>query len=450
MLSLQKRDIAVLVHFGRIQLLCCLFLLVGCSQLLETIRYSSSGGQERPRTERDVVLNPSLAGNKAAHNQAAQPPDWVLGMAPRLRQVREGGAKECSNRSFAWLGRICDDVLSAETVLFPETRREREDMCDDLRLAITAPSSEMVEPQVAFLLDGRRGVCLELGPLPTKGTHFSLARGANKLVVGYHNVVSLIDLPSLQEDKRLERLPSDIQSLHVSPSDAIALIGAGDGTVYRWSWEVSVHPSARMAGRFDLERYFSHANIVSAVRFHPSGRVFFSGDWNGNIVATLGYEQDIHAGRFDRNIFGTGFFTEATPSQKIGGGDGSRVDHLLIDEEKKFLFAAFDSGVVIGWKLRGLNRIARFSPHRGVIREMALSPSGTRVVTYGRDGRIVVNDILSELDEALGIMTYRSEIKAEWEIARVGTMDFLDENTLLVSTNEGLRLMSIESRGASR
>lgn len=438
---MQKRDIAVLVHFGRIQLLCCLFLLVGCSQLLETIRYSSSGGQERPRTERDAVLNPSLAGNKAVHNQAAQPPDWVLGMASRLRQLEQSSAEECSNRSFAWLGRVCDDALLAEI--------EREDICD-LRLAITAPIGESVEPQVAFLLDGRRGVCLELGPLPTKGTHFSLTRDANKLVVGYQNVVSLINLPSLQEDKRLERLPSDIQSLHVSPNDAIALIGAGDGTVYRWSWEVSAHPSERIAGRFDLERYFSHANIVSAVHFHPSGRVFFSGDWNGNIVATLGYEQDIHAGRFDRNIFGTGFFTEATPSQKIGGGDSSRVDHLLIDEEKKFLFAAFDSGVVIGWKLRGLNRIARFSPHRGVIREMALSPSGTRVVTYGRDGQIVVNDILSELDEALGIMTYRSEIKAEWEIARVGTMDFLDENTLLVSTNEGLRLMSIESRGASR
>jgi WD40 repeat protein len=178
--------------------------------------------------------------------------------------------------------------------------------------------------------------------------------------------------------------------------------------------------------------------------------VFFSGDWNGNIVATLGYEQDIHAGRFDRNIFGTGFFTEATPSQNIGGGDGSRVDHLLIDEEKKFLFAAFDSGVVVGWKLRGLKRITRFSPHRGVIREMTLSPSGTRVVTYGRDGRIVVSDILSEFDSALGTSSYRNRTTAEWEVDGVSAMDLLDENTLMVSTNEGLRLISIESRGASR
>lgn len=364
-------------------------------------------------------------------------------MASRLRHAEEGGTKECSNRSFAWLGPVCDNVLSVET------RREQQDVCD-LRLAIPAPSSESVEPQVTFLLNGRSGACLELGPLPTQGTHFSLARGASKLVVGYHNVVSLIDLPSLQEEKRLERLPSDIQSLHVSPNDAIVLIGAGDGTVYRWSWEVSSHPSARIAGRFDLERYFSHANIVSAVRFHPSGRVFFSGDWNGNIVATLGYEQDIHAGRFDRNIFGTGFFTEATPSQNIGGGDGSRVDHLLIDEEKKFLFAAFDSGVVVGWKLRGLKRITRFSPHRGVIREMTLSPSGTRVVTYGRDGRIVVSDILSEFDSALGTSSYRNRTTAEWEVDGVSAMDLLDENTLMVSTNEGLRLISIESRGASR
>lgn len=446
-LRLQKRDIAFLVYFRRVQLLCGVLLIVGCSHLTVSRGPSAILGQEAPRPVSDVGPERSFGEGQAVHNKAIRPSDWILAMASRLEasrldQVPENHAIGCLQRSFTWLGRICDDALSSET------RRELGRVCD-LRIAVTAPSAETVEPQTAFhqtafLLNGRDGSCLELGPLPTKGTHFALTSDAKKLVVGYQNIVSLIDLQSLQEEKRLDRLSADVQSLHVSPNDDIALIGAGDGSVYRWSWDVSVHPSARTAGRFDLERYFSHANIVSAVRFHPSGRVFFSGDWNGNIVATLGYEQDVHAGRFDRNIFGTGFFTEATPSQKIGGGDVSRVDHLLIDEGKNYLFATFDSGTVVGWKLRGLKEIIRFSPHRGVIRGMTLSPAGKRVVTYGRDGRIVVSDIISEFDEALGTSTYRSEITAEWSIAAVNAIELLDENTLLLTTNQGLQFMSIE------
>ncbi|MGA1192578.1 MAG: WD40 repeat domain-containing protein [Bdellovibrionota bacterium] len=443
MLRLQTHHIPFLIHFRGVLLFCGLLVLVGCSQFLGGRGQSATGRGEAHRRLSDAASSQSLPKDIAFRTQAMQPPDWALMRASRLGRAEEGHTIGCLNRSFTWLGRICDDALPVET------RGEFGDVCD-LRIGISARSSETVEPQLVFLMDGRDGGCTEIGSLPTPGTHFSLTRDAKKLVVGFQNVVSLVDLPSLQEERRLERLPSDIQSLHVSPNDAIVLVGAGDGSIYRWSWDVVVHPSARIAGRYDLERYFSHANIVSAVRFHPSGRVFFSGDWNGNILATLGYEQDVHAGRFDRNIFGTGFFTEATPSQKIEGGDASRVDHLLIDKEKNFLFAAFDSGTVVGWKLRGLTRIAGFSPHRGVIREMTLSPAGTRVVTYGRDGRIVVNDIVSEFDEALGIMTYRSEVTAEWEIAAVSAMDLLDENTLLVSTKEGLRRMTIESGAASR
>jgi|GEM_PF-2605657 len=414
-----------------LQLMVCFGALLGCAQLQIPLHNT----EVSTKTAQPQELGSSVIREDGKEGENSQ---WLLKRASSLLRSEKSSRETCTQRSFIWLGAVCDGMSREEGV------QPSQDVCET-RIGI-AESFDSGQPgdQEVFLLSTRDGACLELGRLPSRGDHFRLSRDKTRIVAAYRNAVSLIDLPSLQLRKKLERLSSDIQSLDLSPVDDIALIGGGDGRIYRWRWKEEYHPSEPATGRFDLERYFSHSSVVSAVRFHPSGRIFFSGDWSGNVVAVLGYEQDAHGGRYDKNIFGTGFFTDATRTQKIQQGRNGRIEDLVASHDGKLLFVSEGSGAVTVWQLRGLSQVARFAPHRGMIKSLAISPQVRRIATYGRDQRVVITELQSRFDSALGKTMYRSNTVQEWAVPGVQVLTFIDESTLLVGTAKGLQALTVD------
>jgi WD40 repeat protein len=284
----------------------------------------------------------------------------------------------------------------------------------------------------------------KLGMLPINGTHFALSGKGDALVVSYRNTLTVLALPSLAIVKTMERIPADIQALDVSPYENIALVGGGDGRVYRWSWDVDVHPSEQKAGRFDVERYFAHQTVVSAVHYHPAGRVFFTGDWDGSVIAWKGFENDPFGGAYDRNIFGTGFFTELTASRVVPATVVSQIEAIEMNRNGDLLFVAYASGQIDSWRLRGLKKQIRFQHHRGAVEELALSEDGARVASYGRDDRIVITEIETKKNEVLGELEFQSSEIHDERVPGVHALFFRDKDHLLAIGEQGIRVFDIE------
>ncbi|MCB0329375.1 MAG: hypothetical protein KDD70_06920 [Bdellovibrionales bacterium] len=283
-----------------------------------------------------------------------------------------------------------------------------------------------------------------LGLFEEPFSHLSSRAEGGELVATYRNTVTVFSLPSLQKVKVLERVPADIQAVDTTVLDDVALLGGGDGRVYRWSWNEAIHPSEGKLGRSDLERYFAHNTVVSAVRYHPTGRVFFSGDWDGVIFAWKGYEQDPYGGAFDENIFGTGFFSDATTTVRIGGTAPAQVEKLLLSEKGLYLVAGYASGEIDLWKVRGLKKTVRVQHHRGSVVGLAVSPEATRVASYGRDQRLVVSDVLGTLNATLGVTEYEGKKVMEERIPGVRDLFFVEEDKLLLIREDGVAFKEIE------
>jgi len=75
---------------------------------------------------------------------------------------------------------------------------------------------------------------------------------------------------------------------------------------------------------------------------------------------------------------------------------------------------------------------------------LAISPQVRRIATYGRDQRVVITELQSRFDSALGKTMYRSNTVQEWAVPGVQVLTFIDESTLLVGTAKGLQALTVD------
>lgn len=205
-------------------------------------------------------------------------------------------------------------------------------------------------------------------------------------------------IPSMERIAVLQnRVMAHVKSVDIHPDGSAVLLGAGDSRVYRWNFQNPHHAASRHRGQFDLERYIAHATVVEAVQYHPQGRAFVSGDWNGSVYFWKAYDEDLYEGAYDENIFTTGFFTERSTSKRIPRR-GGRIEQLLFSDSGEELFFSTNDGTLEIWFVRGLRLAVRENLHKGLIRHFAVSTTGDRLASVGRDGFLRVWEMKEAFD----------------------------------------------------
>jgi len=235
--------------------------------------------------------------------------------------------------------------------------------------------------------DLRRG--RTLFRLPHSPEFGAISPRGDRLALSFGDSIGLVDPLTGAMIDRFDRIKSRITALDWSPDGEALLVGAADGRIYRWRLDGAADELGSAEWNRRFERYIGHATTVSAVRYHPLGSLFFSGDWDGKVSAWRDYTADGASAEFERDALKAGFFTRATERMAAQGGVSREgIEALAIDREARHLIAAHQDGALELWGVRGLKMLGSRPPGGGAVYAMALSEDGKTVATASRDGRV--------------------------------------------------------------
>jgi WD40 repeat protein len=220
--------------------------------------------------------------------------------------------------------------------------------------------------------------------------------------------------------------------------------------VYRWkfaSWTPSLGYEAREKL---LERYVAHASAVSALAFHPYGRIFFSGDWDGALNAWLRYDSDAFAGAYDQNTSPGTFFTGGVQRMRVSAGQGSDIVRIRITEDGQYLLLVTQSGMMELWKVRGFRRLCQMQAHKGLIYDARFTPDRPGIVTLGRDEQVRQWNIAQQPDPAGGPALFSLVLAKDRSQAGLRQLAPLADGRLVAGTDGGevveVQLQDVQSR----
>lgn len=256
-------------------------------------------------------------------------------------------------------------------------------------------------------------------------------------------------LLAADDEFTLDRLLTRVTSIDFQPGEDAILIGGADARLYRWFFREPRRGEITEYYSRDLERYVGHAASVSAVAFHPLGRVFFSGDWTGSLTAWLTYESDQFQGEYDKDLFFRDFFTHQRTQKRARRSGISAIDHIVIPANGQRVYAAFDSGHIELWDVRGWHMLTEAKLHTGLMYSIASSSDGQKIVSCGRDGFLRVWQLFESRENSEGELRYLLVLAYETEFAGGRVVNYINDNTVVVGSENGelikLDLRNIEA-----
>lgn len=253
------------------------------------------------------------------------------------------------------------------------------------------------------------------------------------------STVAVACIAGCSERWSLTRLKTRTTSLGFHEDDSALIIGGADGRVYRWHFQREGREQTIDERDRSLERYIAHQTLVSVVAPLHTGRAFFSADWDGQLYAWLAYTADDHKGSYDQNLFGGRFFGGLGNYMPAARPADRGITTLTLSDNGQRLAVGTDDGYVEVWEVRGFELASRTQTHVGRVISVALNADGSRVASLGRDGAIVVADIISDPTFGIRAGALRNSatqvFKEEMKSAR--SLYFLSTGDLLLSTQTG-------------
>lgn len=210
----------------------------------------------------------------------------------------------------------------------------------------------------------------------------------SRLALGFSNRVIVISLTKPGSPWALTGLGGRIGALSFSPDGSSVLFSRMDNRIYRWRFLVS-GALLRSWSEEKFEQYIGHGAVVSALAFHSFGRVFFSGDWNGDLFVWQTYDADEYKGDYDKNIFYSRLYTSLTPRLVRPRIVNDSIERLAVSSDGQWLAVGLASGKVEVWMIRGLKLISYGILHVGGVLGLDFLPDSQHLISLGRDGRVV-------------------------------------------------------------
>jgi len=269
------------------------------------------------------------------------------------------------------------------------------------------------------------------------------------LAAAYQSTIRLYSLASQSELATLSKLKAQITALSFDPFGKSLLIAASDGRIYQWNYYLELTTEREELDKMDkqriLESYVGHSALVSAVAFHPLGRLFFSGDWQGSIQAWQNYSADAHGGKYDKNLFADRFFLQKSVRMGAARGDNLGIDQLRVSADGQSLFVATQDGSLEFWQVRGFKKISVVKAHDGLVLSLELSPDGKHAASLGRDGKLKIWNFSLGLKERGEAAESVFDLKQEYEVSGAKRCTFFGPKKLAYIDMQGaVQLLEIQ------
>lgn len=275
----------------------------------------------------------------------------------------------------------------------------------------------------------------KLYDVPVDATAVSVSK--NLLAAAHENELKIFSLIDGSEIARLNKLKSRVSSLAFQPSGQSLVIGSADGEVYRWRFEEErTVKTAREAEKL-FERYFGHSSVISAVAYHPIGRIFFSGDWSGALNAWLPYDADAFGGQYLENAFGSNMFSDRATRARASRSANASIERMVVSPDGEALIVAGQDGSLEWWQVRGFTLAAKIDAHKGLIYDIAFAPSGRTAATLGRDGKVRIWTLTTTVSKEEAKTTFTLDKTKELEAPGNRKLIFLDESALVLGDQTG-------------
>ena len=291
------------------------------------------------------------------------------------------------------------------------------------------------------LADVRTNTPYTLLKLTPPFEHIAFNRRSARLAVSSGLALTVFDLGRSDHESALElrRLKTQVSSLEFEPNGEALLIGGVDGKLYRWRFMAEQNAKTTSERERAFERYVGLASVVSVVRYHPLGRVFFSGDWLGEIAAWQAYDADPFGGKYIENLFGNRYFMQKALRTGVTLADAAAVDQLEISRDGELLLSASQKGKIEIWRVRGMMNLGEVQAHDGALAALAFGADGKSAVSLGRDGKLKMWEIIphDEFEPNGDRVPYELIQKKEFALAEGRALLALDDGTFLAATASG-------------
>ena len=266
-------------------------------------------------------------------------------------------------------------------------------------------------------------------------------RHSARLAVASGSAITVFDLGHIDRAPALElkRLKTTVSSLEFEPNGEALLIGGVDGKLYRWLFIAEQKANTLSDRERAFERYVGLASVVSVVRYHPLGRVFFSGDWLGDLGAWQAYDADPFGGKYIENLFGNRYFMQKALRTSVKLADASAVDQLEVSRDGELLLSASQKGQIEIWRVRGMMHLGEVQAHTGALAALAFASDGRSAASLGRDGKLRTWDIIAHTGfEPNGDpIPYEINQKKEFDVPDGRALLALDDATFLAASASG-------------
>ncbi len=286
--------------------------------------------------------------------------------------------------------------------------------------------SDHLEPR------GERELLYSFGEKP-----LSIAFHQNRglIALTFVNRVVLLELDSPNSVKAFGDLKGRFLDLVFHPNGDSILVTVGDNRVYRWRFNAPERNNILLGEKNKkLEKYIGHSSIVSALEYHPFGRVFFSGDWSGALMAWLTYDVDPYGGSFDRNIFTGRFYADLTAKELRPATLDEIINSIKVNDNGQWLTVGFGNGTLELWQIRGFRRVARVEAHPGGFQSIDFK--GKTVTTLGRDGR-VVQWLIEKHSEGINEVIYDLTRKRQSRASGASSLMVDSRDVVWIGTHSG-------------
>jgi WD40 repeat protein len=265
-----------------------------------------------------------------------------------------------------------------------------------------------------------------LGVLPRE-----VAYNANRniIAIAYEKYLAVYSISSLTRLHLFGPFPFSLLSLDFDSPGSSLVAGVGDGKILRWR-NLDEAPL--------FERYVGPNSVIGSVRFHPSGKLFFSGDWAGALSAWTVYEADIQGGAYDQNVLSSGPFTDFAQRLRAGKISNGALEAMSVSSDGEWLAVGTGSGKLFLWKVRGFRKVIEVTAHSGAIRDTVVSANGREVVSLGRDDVVRFWHLEDKGRDATTLLPQYELVPGdEATVSGARTLTFIDEGRVLVGTRNG-------------